>query len=368
LDASKIYHFLGELGCEKISAGSRWIRSTCPLQHRHSDGKDKQPSFAICVDLEGESRCRCQACGLYGPLLPFIWRLKVEKGQSRPDLFKYLVQYNQLDTEKLLGDTPTEGEVKDRESLSHKLASSGEYIPQLVPKRDFSAGVKEEPQAEVPEDVLKSLVERMNPKVMDFLTRHDDPATGVKGRGLDKMTVIEWEFGWHPLQRRIAIPIRDENGVLVALSGRSFEEDGPVKGPKYLHSRFKRDRVLFGEGKRDPKVRVGYLFEGFFQAIYTWQCGYRNVYSRMGTHLSPQQQRKLVKWCDKLVIVPDGDTPGIKAAERDAETLKYLEFKEEDGTLSKITDISIVSIPKGKDIDNLTPAHVQDLLGSPNVS
>ena len=362
----KIYHFLISLGCSKIATGGRWIRATCPLQHLHSDGKDSQPSFAICVDVEGESRCRCQACGLYGPLLPLIWRLKAEKGQPRPDLFNYLVKYNQLDADKLICETPTEEDIQKRETLEHKLASSGEYRPQLIPKRDFS--VKEEPQAEIPEDVLKSLIERMNPKVMDYLTRKEDPIMGIKGRGLNKMTVIEWEFGWHPLQRRIAIPIRDNEGMLVALSGRAFEEEGPVKGPKYLHSRFKRDRILFGEHKRDSNIRVGYLFEGFFQAIFSWECGYRNVYARMGTHLSPPQQKKLAKWCDKLVIVPDGDTPGIKAAERDAETMKYVEFKDEDGTLSKISDITIVDMPKGKDADTLSPSKLQEILGPPNVS
>lgn len=368
MDVSKIINFLQLLGCQKISIGSRWVRATCPMQHLHSGGKDKNPSFAVSINPGSLSHCRCQACGTYGDLISLIWRLAVDRQYYRHDLFDFLIKHNKLDVESILSESiPVETDIKSRVKASRKFTA-------LPPRQSRFVHPNDEPQSEVEEKILVTLIESLSDNVLDYLTRKSDSKRGIEGRNLNLSTIKEWELGYHRTQGRISIPIRDENGKLVALSGRLFDpgyDSNP--GPKYLHSRFKRDRILFGEHKRIASIRTGYLFEGFFQAIYSWQCGYRNVYARMGTHLSRQQAEKLVRWHDHLIIVPDGDKAGRDAAERDERTLCDLEVPKhspprEGEPWLRIAQIDVVDMPNDKDVDMLEPYVVRALLGPLNTA
>jgi len=352
MDVGEIRQFLHALGCQKISVGTKWVRSTCPMGHLHAGGKDRQPSFAICIDPGDESNCRCQACGIYGGLIPLVWRISADGRRPRPDLFDFLVKHNQMDVEKLDLDPPEPAP----DDLEGQIRAARKYVPNPKRKSKF-VHPDDEPQAEVPEDVLRQMIADMPDYVLDYLTRKPDPIMGVDGRGLEPLTIAEWELGWHKVNRRVCIPIRDEDGKLVAISGRAFED----QQPKYLHSRFKRDRVLFGEHKHDATVRSGSLFEGFFQTIYTWQYGYVNTLARMGTHLSRQQSEKLVRWFDHLLIVPDGDAAGRNSAEQIRDTLAALEI---DG--HRIEQIDIAPMPNKKDADTLKPEKLIEVMGPRN--
>jgi len=269
-----------------------------------------------------------------------LWQLTNRDRRDRSNLLSFLMKHNQMHLDRLEA-------VVDRPDPSGRV----KYVPR--PKRvSRFVAPEDEPQAEVAEETLAKMIASMTPKVHDFLTREPQHLLGIKGRRLDPLTVTEWELGWHPHQRRIAIPIRDEAGKLVSISGRSFDEDS--RGPKYLHSPFKRDRVLFGEHRRDPAVRSGFLFEGFFQTIYSWQNGYINVLARMGTHLSRQQTEKLMKWFDHLTIVPDGDKAGLESAQQIESDLK------------QNLDVTVVGMVKGKDADSLASPVLISLLGPRN--
>lgn len=328
------------------------------MSHLHSGGKDGQPSFAVSINPGDTSNCRCLACGIYGDLTALVWRFKADGLLSRPDLFYFLVKNNQIDVEKLSPDPPPPAD----DDIEGQIKAARKYVPGPSRKPSTFVHPDDELQAEVPEDVLRKMIADMPDYVLDFLTREANPLFGVDGRGLTKMTVSEWELGWHPINKRICIPIRDEDGKLVAVSGRAFGD----QKPKYLHSRFKRDRVLFGEHRHDETIRSGYLFEGFFQAIFTWQCGYTNVLAPMGTHLSAHQARKLVRWFDHLIIVPDGDKAGKDAAERHRRTLADMELPRDGGGTDKVQQIDIADMPKGKDADTLKPPILRDILGPSN--
>lgn len=360
MDAKEIVKFLQMMGCQRISVGSQWVRSTCPAEYLHAKGRDTVPSFAISIHRNDTSFCRCQACGISGALDVLLWRMEAE-GQRLPDeVFPFLTVHNQMDLEKLDLDAPPEVP----RSFAARVRAAMDYVPR--PRSATFVHPDEEPQAEVPEGVLEQMIADMPARVLEYLTRKPDALQGIGGRGLDRLIIQEWELGWHPLQQRICIPIRDEHGKLVAVSGRRFSDDDS-KGPKYLHSRFKRDRVLFGEHRRNSSIRKGYLFEGFFQTIFSSQYGYKNVFARMGTHLSRQQATKLVRWLDHLVIVPDGDKAGLDAADRDARTLKDWRLVEDEREYH-IGQIDIAPMPKGKDADTLFPDELRMVLGSPSTA
>jgi hypothetical protein len=344
MDDGQIFAFLNILKCRQISAGRRWVRSTCPLAHRHSGGSDEHPSFAVSIDPGDSSNYRCLACSSGGTLESLLWRLDAE-GQCVPSAaLSFLIKHNQLDSTKIAeGPPPAPGDFRGRVRASREYLASSPRVSTFVNPDD-------EPQGSVPEEVLRAMGAAMPSEVLDYLTRAPDPVRGVGGRRLTSRTVRAWELGWHPVERRICIPIRDVGGKLVAISGRLFDDTS--KAPKYMHSRFKRDLVLFGENRHDAASRRGYLFEGFFHVIYSWQVGYVNCLARMGTHLSRSQAGRLVEWFDHLTIVPDGDKAGLDAAERDRHTLT-----------GRIATVDIASMPRGKDADNLSEDQLRAVLG-----
>ena len=358
MDASKVKKFMSMMGCKNIIQGSRWVKSNCIMGHLHNGGSDNVGSFAISITPGDSSNCRCLGCGIYGDLLSFVWKMKTDLGKERPDLFNFLLEHNQINTDKLKLDEDHEPtEIRGRIKQARKYISKPYTVGTNFTHPD------DEPQASVPEHVLDQMKKDMPDNVFRYLTRPDDPLFNQRGRGLSPQSVKDWELGWHRMNNRICIPIRDEDGKLVAISGRAY---GNASGPKYLHSRFKRDRILYGEHKRVPSVRKGFLFEGFFHVIYTSQFGYVNLLARMGTHLSKEQARKLVMWFDHLVIVPDGDVPGRNAAQRDARNLADLSYEGEEGEIHTISRIDIIEVPNKKDIDSLNPEQVKAILGPSN--
>lgn len=301
------------LHCEKISQGTSWIRGTCPLARvRHAGARDRKPSFAVSVPLHGgRSFARCLACGYRGSLMELLWALDVER-------LAHFVQVHEEPEgnapslpERIRALPPYEGP-----PLSAAVAARPATLPE-VDLQQFSV---------LPDHVMQHIFEKHR------VTRE---------------TAEEWELGYHPEKQRIVIPIRNRDGALVALSGRYC---GPREvNAKYLHSHFDRNLHLYGE-HRVEHHRRGYLFEGFFVAIYAWQCGYRNVLARMGTHLSSQQEQKLVEYFSDLVIVPDGDSPGYTSARAIYERLRHR------------LPTKIAPVPMGAQLDELSPTQVREVL------
>jgi hypothetical protein len=292
------------------------------------------------------SNCRCQACGVAGPLLPLLWRLE-NSGRDVTDLVPFLLAHNQLDLSRI--DEPvSEGALAARleRAASSWSNGNGKVMEPL-----------QKPQAEVPESVLA----RMREWLTDDVRRYFRDV-----RQLKPLTVEEWELGWHPKEERVCIPIRDEGGKLVSVSGRALvrNADGwtdelpeDFAFPKYLHSPFSRNAILFGMHKLVPQKRVGYLFEGFFQTIFAWQCGYDNVLGRMGTHLAGAQRSLLRKWFDKLILVPDGDPAGFESVEKIA-----VELEQET---DRIPEIIIAKMAEGCDADKISESQLKEFLGHP---
>lgn len=347
MDAGKAQEFLHLIGCRKISTGGDWVRSTCPLEHRHSGGSDNKPSFAIRIRPSDSSGCRCLGCGYATEQLnELLWKLSIERGMDIEKASRLLLKHNQIGLAWLEANAERR---PDKDDLRGRVDFSRAYVSSYERKSNF-VHPNDEPQPEVPAHVLEEMIKDIPSHVVDYLMRPEDPVRKIKGRGLDPLTISEWELGWHRLKGRICIPIRDETGKLVSISGRKFSDD--EWGPKYLHSPFKRDRVLFGSHRVNKDIRKGYLTEGFFQTIRLAQLGYPNPLGRMGSHLSNQQAEMLAEWFDHLVIVPDGDQAGYDSAKVAEERLR-----------GRIETVEIADMPKGKDADSLDPDRLQEILG-----
>ena len=127
-------------------------------------------------------------------------------------------------------------------------------------------------------------------------------------------------------QNRIIIPIHDRKGNIIAFGGKSEKSDKKI--PKYINSDdcegiYEKSKTLYGLYKNADAIRranAAYLVEGYFDVISLVRVGVQNTVASCGTALTEEQAKLLRKFCEKVIIFYDGDTPGWKA------TLKALEI------------------------------------------
>lgn len=208
------------------------------------------------------------------------------------------------------------------------------------------------------------------------LLKHRDVLDYLKGRGLNMESISEWELGFSPdkyelirylinkgftiedivlsglgvntsreiydrFHHRVIFPIKDLTGRVVSFAGRSLDE----KGPKYLNGPespiFKKSEVLYGlhtAKKYARELGYFYLVEGYMDVILMHQKGYKNTVGVMGTALTEKQGEKMYRFAKKVVIIPDSDEAGIKAAENHIFIL-----------ISAGMDPYVITLPEGED-------------------
>ncbi|GAF93846.1 unnamed protein product, partial [marine sediment metagenome] len=131
-------------------------------------------------------------------------------------------------------------------------------------------------------------------------------------------------FDKYSIQREI-IPIRNEEGELIAFSGRSLNEKVE---PKYLLTNgFQKDKVLYNlyrakEHLTDKNNRTIIVVEGFKAVWFLSMLGFDNVVACMGSKLTPGQTDLLCKYAFNVVLMLDGGDAGLDGIKSAMEELK----------------------------------------------
>jgi len=175
----------------------------------------------------------------------------------------------------------------------------------------------------------------------------------VVSRGLSEHTARYFGVGYYNgsgfLRGRIVIPIHNEQGELVAYSGRAMDQTEP----KYrLPAGFRKSHVLFNLHRAIRKGdRTLILVEGFFDTFKIHQAGHHNVAALMGSKLSLRQTNLIETYFDQAILMLDADEAG-KAATTAAATV-----------LSSILAVQIVELAWGTQPDQLASEEIRQLLG-----
>ncbi|TSI03333.1 DNA primase [Lysinibacillus sp. BW-2-10] len=141
---------------------------------------------------------------------------------------------------------------------------------------------------------------------------------------------------------RVMFPIRDENGKVIAFSGRIIDSRDEAK---YLNSPespiFHKSQVLFNLDKARTSIRKQrqvILMEGFMDVLAANQAGVYNAVATMGTSLTQQHITKLKRLSEQIIICYDGDNAGWDAAKRAAEMLYAESLKVDIAVLPEKLD------------------------------
>ena len=140
-------------------------------------------------------------------------------------------------------------------------------------------------------------------------------------RGLTDATIAEFGVGYCAkgiLAGRIAIPIHNAEGQIVANAGRWPGEPPEGKEKYRLPGKFKKTLELFNYHRAalEPDSTPLVIVEGFFGVMHLWQLGIRRVVALMGWHMSGRQEEMIAKLVvpeSKIILALDNDEVGNEA-------------------------------------------------------
>lgn len=149
-------------------------------------------------------------------------------------------------------------------------------------------------------------------KPLAFLLQNLDPTHPyLNERGLNAETIAEFGLGLCPkgiLAGRIAIPIHNAAGELIANAGRWPGEPPEGKEKYRLPGGFKKSLELFNAHRAfaEPAELPLVIVASFFPVFRFWRQGFNRVVALMGTALSARQEemiRNHVHGSERIVLL-----------------------------------------------------------------
>ena len=202
----------------------------------------------------------------------------------------------------------------------------------LYETRKFLKHMKGNDELVVEAGFLETTLNKFVPKLHKLL----------RDKGYDEAVREKFELGFSPdwpLQNRITIPIRDEKGRLIGVSGRTVTNEIP----KYKNLVGTTKKTVLYNLHNLPKIPSEPILvvEGFPDVWRAWQYGHNRAVAIMGCRAPAEQARLIAKYAHKVVVMLDGDEAGQGGADSLAKWLR------------KYCDVYVATLPEGKDPGDL---------------
>jgi len=125
-------------------------------------------------------------------------------------------------------------------------------------------------------------------------------------------------------RNRVIFPIIDLRGNVIAFGGRRIEDNSEKQGystRKYLNS---SDTPVFNKGKNLFSLNLAkktsdmqcILCEGYMDVISVYKAGVQNIVATLGTALTEDQAKLLLKYTNEILLCYDSDEAGQAATKR----------------------------------------------------
>lgn len=315
---------LSYLGFRIVKRGHKELRGPCKIH-----GGDNITAFRF--NLENRTWC-CYTRHCEGEQhRDLVGLVQKTLGLSFPEAVKFLADLAGVDLEDEGKFSQKHLELKQQQAVQREIRQ----VQSSTPVTSF-----------FPEQVLDDLI----PKRSDYFL----------DRGFPVELLDFYEVGGYRDSKGIhreAIPIRDEDGNLLTISGRRTDSD---EDPKYLLLKdVNKGTTLYNLDVAKNYVgdilkgadRTLILVEGFADVWGLSMQGVYNVVAAMGTDITSKQRDLLCKYAENVVIMMDPDDAGRAGAERIQKTIeKHVNFK-------------VVALPGGKDPKYFTYKDVKEYLG-----
>jgi DNA primase len=295
--------------------GANFI-ALCPFH------KEKTPSFNV---HPGKQIYHCFGCGAGGDVFGFVM-----KYENLPfmDAVRKLAERGgvHIEVEQAPG-APT----RDEKDALYKLheAVTLFFHQNLLSEKAAEPGRAYLKKRQIPVEVIKRWRLGYAPDAWDGLIQWAR-GKGIKIGLLEAAGLVVPRDGgdgfYDRFRGRMMIPIADDQGRVVAFSGRILTD--AKDQPKYVNSPetaiFQKGRILFALDRAKAGIQEAQhviVCEGQLDAIACHEAGFGNVVAPQGTAFTEQHARMLKRFTDEVVLMFDGDEAGQNAAVRNAEPL-----------------------------------------------
>ncbi|NMG06086.1 DNA primase [Brasilonema sp. UFV-L1] len=324
----------------------------CPF---HSE---KTPSFTV---SQTKQMYHCFGCQAGGNAFKFL--MDLEK-RSFAEVVLDLARRYQVSVKTLEPEQRQElqRQLSLREQLYGVLAAAAQFYQRALRYNGEKALEYLQSQRQLKEETIQQFGLGYAPPGWETLYRYlvEDkryPVQLVEKAGLIKPR--KEASGYYDVFRdRLIIPIHDVLGRVIGFGGRSLGDEQP----KYLNSPetevFIKGKTLFALDKAKTAISQldqAVVVEGYFDAIALHAAGINNAIASLGTALSLEQVRQVLRYTDskQLVLNFDADKAGTNAAERAIGEIAELAYKGE-------VQLKILNLPDGKDADEYLRGHAPE--------
>ena len=323
---------------------------------------EKSPSFTV---SQTKQMYYCFGCQAGGNAIKFVMELGK---RSFADVVLDLARRYQVPVQTLEPEQRQElqRQLSLREQLYEVLATSAQFYQHALRQSQGQKAIQYlQSNRQLKEETIQQFGLGYAPAGWETLYRYLVEDKRLPAQILEKAGLIKPRKeagGYYDVFRdRLMIPIRDVQGRVIAFGGRTLTDEQP----KYLNSPetelFSKGKTLFaldqakgGISQLDQAVVV----EGYFDAIALHAAGINNAVASLGTALSLEQVRLVLRYTEskQLVLNFDADKAGTNAAERAISEIAELAYKGE-------VQLKILNLPDGKDADEYLYSHTPEDYG-----
>lgn len=139
-------------------------------------------------------------------------------------------------------------------------------------------------------------------------------------RNFTKETIDFFKACYSRTHNRIVAPLHNESGVCVGASLRRLDSREKIKWlhlPKAINTR----HILYNV--HNCESSTAYVVEGAFDVWNLHQIGVKNSVAVLGSHLTPEQEKILLRHFTDVVLVFDNDKAGLAATQKAINQLKH---------------------------------------------
>ncbi|MGQ9755703.1 MAG: DNA primase [Desulfotomaculales bacterium] len=296
--------------------------------------QEKTPSFTVTPEKQ---LFYCFGCGVGGNAFKFVM---LKENVSFPEAVRRLAA--RAGVRVPVAVEPDTGE-KDRIRQAHTLASR--YYQEILAGHPAASDAR---RYLAGRGITREMQERFQlgyalpqwDALINYLQKQGYTPDELVAFGL----AVRGEKGVYDRFRgRVIFPIADAQGRVIGFGGRVLDD----ALPKYLNSPetalFNKGSALYGihlarEGIRERGYAV--LVEGYVDVITAHRYGITNAVAPLGTSLTREQGRLLMRYAMDVVIAFDADAAGVAASIRGLDLLQEIGCR-----------VRVVAIPQGKDPD-----------------
>lgn len=182
----------------------------------------------------------------------------------------------------------------------------------------------------------------------DYLIKKGYDAEIIKESGLIHRNNNRNSF-YDLFRNRLIFPIYSYSGEVLGFGGRCLDQSIP----KYINTAetelYSKRHHLYGLFQARQAIRNSnevLLVEGYMDCLKLQQYAIDNAVASLGTAFTREQGMLLRRYCEKAVIIYDGDEAGQR------ETLRAINILREEGL-----KVEVLVLPEGNDPDDFVERH-----------